>query len=133
MCRRFWSARALNFFSLPIGDNSILIGMFLMAGGGFSIIISLNILRYAYRRRFVSYAVEETGQGLGQVSDRALDGIGRVIGKGSEAVANGINKAGGLRINAGQDIKEIVVVKCRNCGEKNDEDANFCDNCGQPL
>ena len=21
----------------------------------------------------------------------------------------------------------------RNCGEKNDEDANFCDNCGQPL
>lgn len=28
---------------------------------------------------------------------------------------------------------EVVKVKCRNCGELNDEDANFCDNCGEKL
>lgn len=29
--------------------------------------------------------------------------------------------------------REIIKIKCRSCGALNDEDANFCDNCGEKL
>jgi len=30
-------------------------------------------------------------------------------------------------------VVEKVVVKCRNCGTKNEEDSEFCKKCGKPL
>lgn len=37
-------------------------------------------------------------------------------------------------INHGQkEAKEIIKVRCRNCGELNDEDAKFCKNCGGSM
>lgn len=30
-------------------------------------------------------------------------------------------------------VKEIIKVKCRNCGKLNDEDARFCKECGRNL
>jgi hypothetical protein len=32
-----------------------------------------------------------------------------------------------------QEPKEIIKIKCRNCGAHNDEDAKFCKECGQEL
>lgn len=29
--------------------------------------------------------------------------------------------------------KEIIKIRCRNCGTLNDEDASFCKSCGKPL
>jgi len=29
--------------------------------------------------------------------------------------------------------KEIIKIKCRNCGTLNDEDAKFCKNCGELI
>lgn len=29
--------------------------------------------------------------------------------------------------------KEVIKIKCRNCGSLNDEDAKFCKSCGQEL
>jgi hypothetical protein len=31
------------------------------------------------------------------------------------------------------DVKEIIRIKCRNCGTLNDEDAAFCKKCGEEL
>ncbi|QIB26557.1 zinc ribbon domain-containing protein [Caloranaerobacter azorensis] len=30
-------------------------------------------------------------------------------------------------------IKEVVKIKCRNCGKLNDENAKFCNECGREL
>lgn len=32
-----------------------------------------------------------------------------------------------------KEIKQIVKIKCRNCGELNDEDASFCKSCGERM
>lgn len=33
----------------------------------------------------------------------------------------------------GSNQKEIIKVRCKNCGELNDEDARYCKNCGKEL
>ncbi len=37
------------------------------------------------------------------------------------------------QLTQGQQPKEIIKIKCRNCGGLNEEDAKFCKNCGQLL
>lgn len=32
-----------------------------------------------------------------------------------------------------QEPKEVIKIKCRNCGSLNDEDSKFCKSCGQQL
>ncbi|BCN32838.1 zinc ribbon domain-containing protein [Anaeromicropila herbilytica] len=32
-----------------------------------------------------------------------------------------------------QEQKEIIKIKCRNCGSLNDEDAKFCKGCGKEI
>ena len=32
-----------------------------------------------------------------------------------------------------KDQKEIIKIRCRNCGELNDEDAKFCKSCGREM
>ncbi|MHA1225843.1 MAG: hypothetical protein ACTSR2_06075 [Candidatus Hodarchaeales archaeon] len=53
----------------------------------------------------------------------------------SEALATGITRgvknAGGLSL--GGSTKEVVRIKCRNCGYLETEDATFCSKCGKPL
>lgn len=31
------------------------------------------------------------------------------------------------------DTKEIIKIRCKNCGELNDEDAKFCKSCGREV
>ncbi len=33
----------------------------------------------------------------------------------------------------GEGTKEIIKIRCRNCGELNDEDAKFCKSCGKEI
>jgi hypothetical protein len=37
------------------------------------------------------------------------------------------------KITHTQETKEIIKIKCRNCGGLNDEDAKFCKGCGHEL
>ncbi|MGI6189357.1 MAG: zinc ribbon domain-containing protein [Clostridiales bacterium] len=37
------------------------------------------------------------------------------------------------RIVKSSEAKEVIKIKCRNCGALNDEDAKFCKNCGREL
>ncbi len=30
-------------------------------------------------------------------------------------------------------MREIIKIRCRACGELNDEDANFCKSCGDKM
>lgn len=31
------------------------------------------------------------------------------------------------------EVKEIIKIKCKECGALNDEDAKFCKSCGKEL
>lgn len=35
--------------------------------------------------------------------------------------------------NQQKEVKEVVKIKCRYCGELNDEDAKFCKSCGKSI
>jgi len=36
-------------------------------------------------------------------------------------------------MNKGKEQKEIIKIRCRNCGALNDEDAKFCKSCGREM
>ena len=86
-----------------------------------------------HQREITKYFVEEGGMALGTAHEEALDGYGRVISKGSEAMAKGLKAGGGINISLDNNTKEKIMVKCRECGTLNDENAQFCDNCGKKL
>ena len=102
-------------------------------GGGVMIMISLMLFFRAYQREIIKYSYEEAGMALGTASERAVDGYGRIIGKGTEAMAKGIQKAGGIKIDVDTHKEEVIKLKCQACGTLNDEDAEFCDKCGQSI
>jgi hypothetical protein len=66
--------------------------------GAVCILSALMILIRAYQREIIRYGYEETGMALGTTSETAVDGYGRIIGKGSEALTNGIKHAGGIKL-----------------------------------
>lgn len=50
----------------------------------------------------------------------------------SEAIGSGLSKGfGGQSPFSGQ--KEVVKIKCRNCGYLETEDADFCSKCGEKM
>ena len=101
--------------------------------GFICIAATITSLRVAYHREILRYGYEETGMALGTASERAVDGFGRIIGKGSEAVASGIKNAGGIKLDVVSDKEQIIMVRCKACGTLNDEDAKYCDECGQRI
>ena len=102
-------------------------------GGCVCIMIALLLLIRAYQREIIRYGYEETGMALGTASKTAVDGYGRIIGQGSEALASGIKSVGGIKLNVDTNKEQIIKIKCRACGTLNDEDAKYCDECGQPI
>ncbi len=101
--------------------------------GGVAIIITLMMFSMAYQREITKYAYEEAGMALGTASERAVDGYGRIIGKGSEAMTRGIRNAGGIKHDVDTHKEQVIMIKCQACETLNDEDAKFCDKCGQPI
>ncbi|MFX0134583.1 MAG: zinc ribbon domain-containing protein [Candidatus Hodarchaeota archaeon] len=131
----FFSIASFNSMGDPDGNFMLFGGASAgcFFGGGVGIIIALALFSMAYQRAITKYAYEETGMALGTASERAVEGYGRIIGKGSEAMTRGIRNAGGIKHDVDIKEREIIKIKCQACGALNDEDANFCDNCGQAI
>ena len=52
----------------------------------------------------------------------------------TEAVASGFSKGmKGSGIGLGSSEREVIRIKCRNCGYLETEDADFCSKCGQRM
>ncbi|MBY9018153.1 MAG: zinc ribbon domain-containing protein [Candidatus Lokiarchaeota archaeon] len=124
-----------NFFSLSFEESAQLSTMAfgMLVPGAFLSIIGLFLTIVAHQRNITRYAFEETGMALGGASEKALDGYGRVISKGSEAMASGIRNAGGLKFDVSKSGEQKIMIKCTLCGTLNDEEAAFCDNCGEKI
>lgn len=43
-------------------------------------------------------------------------------------IVNGVGKK-----MSKEDVKEVVKIKCRNCGALNDEDSKYCKSCGREI
>jgi len=100
-------------------------GLFgLTVAGGFSIVIGFAIAGFGGQFLFASKAGKIT-QYFAKESSPAMKTT-------SEAVADGI--ASGLKKHGmGIGQKEVIKVKCRNCGYLETEDAEFCSKCGKSL
>jgi len=123
----------ISFATFPENFNLGPTGGGLLAGGMFLLLPSIFILFVAHQREITRYMVEETGRAMGSTSDEALDGYSRVISRGTEAIASGISKAGGIKLDIDTNSEQKIKIKCRSCGTLNDEDAKFCDECGEPI
>jgi len=131
----YFSIQALNSMGYP-GTNFMMYGGATAGcffGGGVMIMITLVLFSMAFQREITKYVYEEAGMALGTASERAVDGYGRIIGKGSEALAKGIKSAGGIKLDVDTHKEQVIKIKCQACGTLNDEDAKFCDKCGQPI
>lgn len=79
-------------------------------------VISLQLLYGAYVGTISKYLADETAP---------------AVSTDTKAVTKGVRDTGGLKFEIVKEPK--VMIRCRNCGELNDEDANYCDECGEPL
>jgi len=123
-----------NFFGGGIGEfNKIGAGMFTAFFGFTLIIISISLTMLIHRREITKYIIEEGGMALGSADEEALDGYGRIISKGSEAVVKGFKNAGGINFSSDNKPTDKIMIKCRECGTLNDENAQFCDRCGKQI
>lgn len=132
----FFSIASLNSMGDFDNNNFMLfggasVGCFFV--GVVCIMVTIMLFRIAYHREIIRYGYEETGMALDTASERAVDGYGRIIGKGSEAVARGIKSAGGIKLDVDSNKEQIIMVKCKACGTLNDENAKYCDECGQLI
>jgi len=114
----FFSIASLNSMGDFSSNNFMLFGgasAGCFFGGAVGIMIALALFSMAYQRAITKYALEETGMALGT------------------AVTRGIRNAGGIKLDVDTKEKEVIKIKCQACGTLNDEDANFCDNCGTQI
>jgi len=99
---------------------------FVVWGFGFTLIgLGGNMLRMA----FMSSVMGGMGGGAmaGGMDPEMLDGYMQQ----ALTATRGMTAAGGTAAAAAP--KEVVKVKCRNCGSLESEDAAFCRKCGKPL
>jgi hypothetical protein len=104
--------------AMELSSTYTLIGMGLLAGGGFMIVISIALLNWAHIGKISSYLAEE-------VSPAATKLTG--------AVVKGVQEGGGIKLQVDDASKQKIMIKCRACGALSDEDDTFCSKCGQQL
>ena len=96
------------------------------AVGGFTMVIGLAIAGFGMQFYFASkagkisgYMARATGSSSKYTAEQVTDGI-----------ASGLKKHD---MSIGGGGKEVVKIKCRNCGYLETEDAEFCSKCGQAV
>ena len=102
------------------GDLAFL-GIGLLAGGGFMIII--GIWAYSFTH-------------LGKITKYVADEVSPAAKTMTKAVAEGLGDGGGIKLDIDLDrepAKEKIMIKCRSCGALNDEDDMYCGKCGKTL
>jgi len=125
------------------------IGMILMAGGGFASMIGLNLLGFAQRGKIARY---QAGELMPLAKDMAQDAapvIGQVVREIAQSAREGLqsetasppdkirHSCGALNDADDKFCKAcgqpLAGPLCPNCGRPNDPDAKFCDKCGTPI
>jgi hypothetical protein len=118
-----WGFSAISFdFSDPGDFDTSFIWKIAVGGGLAGIgIIPFAIGMYFYMaskaEKISGFYSRATGGAMKYSTEKVTDGF-----------ATGLEKHG-----MGLGGKEVVKIKCRNCGYLETEDAEFCSKCGQPM
>jgi hypothetical protein len=131
---------------LVVGIIIAIIGLVTIVGGGFlagPATTSFGTMATGMFATFIGFSMAGTGtfllylSFLGSVAsfyaEETKPAI-RTVGEGAgEGLATGIRKGGGIRTEGERGGKDVVKVKCRECGYLDTEDATYCSNCGKKL
>lgn len=104
--------------AMELSGTLSFLGIGLIAGGGFMAMFGGIALYISHMGKITSYVAEE-------ISPAATKMTGAVI--------KGVHEGGGIKIQMDDASKQKIMIKCRNCGELNEEDDVFCSKCGEKL
>lgn len=125
--------RVGNYISPPQQSNDTVTGLaagawylpFAVWGFGFSLIgLGANMLRMSLMSSLM-------GSSMGGGSSMSPDMMDTCMQQAMSANRSGVAQPG--LAAAAAPAKEVVKVKCRNCGSLEAEDAAYCRKCGNPL
>lgn len=114
----------------PAAAKSVMVGMVGRALGGMALIVIGGIVRGVGAR-----GLSGSGMVLNpQQARRDLEPYSRMAGGMiKDAVdESGIEFGGGSERQRNEPEK-VVMLKCRECGQLNEEDSKFCQECGKPI
>ena len=112
-----------------------------MAGGGFCAVIGLAMCVVGIRLILVAHAREiaafgastiapVAGETAGYMVNAVTPSISKAVETMSESIAKGVSKGKNENVKATENLAKEKQLKCPKCGELNDVDAKFCNNCG---
>jgi hypothetical protein len=104
--------------------SSNMMGRFIIGGGmtflGFFLIgIGYQLYAATHIRGFARFAATETAPATKIMTEAIASGLSR-----------GFSEEGGSPFSS---TKEVIKLKCRNCGYLETEDADFCSKCGERI
>lgn len=116
------------FSSVPSLDNPDDIGeqMGSFFLGGILLVVGFSCISFGYKMFFVTHL-----RGIARYAAVETAPAAEIM---TEAVAGGISK--GFAKSGGSPFsqeKEVIRIKCRNCGYLETEDADFCSKCGEKI
>ena len=114
----------VDIMNIDIDDGLPFLWKMIVGGGLSSIgIIPFAVGMYFYMaskaEKIAKFYSRATGGAMKYTTEKVTDGF-----------ATGLEKHG---MSIGGGGKEVVKVKCRNCGYLETEDAEFCSKCGQTV
>jgi hypothetical protein len=115
----------IDITNIGLGDLDISFLWKVIVGGGLSAvgIIPFAVGMYLYMAskmdKIAKFYSRATGGAMKYSTEQVSDGF-----------ASGLKKHG---MSIGGGGKEVVKIKCRNCGYLETEDAEFCSKCGQTM
>jgi len=74
------------------------------------------------------------GSGLILDPDKAREDLNPYASAAGRLINDALDEVDVLKKDGrGEDAEEVIRIRCRECGELNEEDAKFCKNCGKVL
>ena len=112
-----------------------------MAGGGFCAVIGLamcvvgiRLILVAHAREIAAFGASTIAPVAGETAGYMVNAVTPSISKAaetmSESIAKGVSKGKNEKVKATENLAKEKQLKCPKCGELNDVDAKFCNNCG---
>lgn len=132
---------AIPFLAIPV---IIIVGILNEGLGGFVILAPI-----AFVGAFIGFGLIAGGGAMRAVAARGTAGSGLILDpeKAREDLEPWARMGGGMVKDVleeadidlnnlgdgGSEPEKVVMIRCRECGKLNEEDSNFCQECGKPI
>jgi len=114
---------AIAFMNMATNTNLFFLGFI----GLPLIFVGAVCAMFGFMKKMNSFTASQSAPVQKDVTNYMLDGTREEMGKTAKEIFGAINS------NEGSATATKKTRKCPSCGEMNDSDAKFCDNCGTTL